>query len=191
MFILSLVILLTLFILQVFFRPFLKKRIHWFVFAVPVIAFGVSVYYSVAQYLLWQSTEPSKYLLPPYTPVAYFLRYSLFHFFAPYIASLVLAGIFYFVAKLMNKKSGERFFEGEEIGLAAIVLFIAGFPGILFVFGFIIAAYLLIHLSNLVFKRKLEVIPVYYLWLPGGLFAIILTVIWLSRFNIWSALKIS
>lgn len=191
MFILSLSLLLALIILQIFYRPFIEKKINLFLIAIPILIAGVGLYYSTSQYLLWQSVEPSKYLLPPYTPISYFIRYSMVRFFAPHIISLIFAVVFFAVARFMNKRTEERFFEREEISLASIALFLSGFPGILFVFSFIIAVYLLIHLANFFFKRKIEVIPVYYLWLPGALFAIIITTIWLSRLNFWTLLKIS
>lgn len=191
MFILSVAILSFLFILQLFFRPILKKWINWFVAAAVILALGMGTYYSILQYSVWSSAELSKYFLPPFQPITYFLRYSAFRFFMPSVVSFVFAGLFYSIARIINKRSGERFFEREEIGLAAIALFISGFPGIIFVFGFIIAVYLLVHLINLALKRKIEIVPVYYLWLPSSLFAIILTTTWLSKLNLWSLLKIS
>lgn len=185
------VIIAILLSLQIFARPFLSRHIKKAIFIIPLVIFSVGVYYSFSQYSLWISAEPSKYLLPPYEPINYFLRYSFLKFFAPHVVSLILAAIFFAAATVLNKRGDERFFEREEIGLASIALFIAGFPGILFVFAFIVAAYLLIHIANLFLKRKLEVIPVYYLWLPGCLFAIILTAVWISRMNFWSSLIIS
>lgn len=60
-----------------------------------------AVLLTYATYSLWSYTVPSKYLLPPYQPISYFLQYSFFHFFISFFLALalgfVVGGILFFL----------------------------------------------------------------------------------------------
>ncbi len=182
--------LLLLIALQIFAKNFLAKNVKIFTLIPIVIIFSIAGYYAFSQYRLWQTIPLARNLLPPVAPIAYFLRYSLYHFFLSYLISLLFATVFYFLAKFLNKRKDERFFEREELNFAFIALFLSGFPGVLFVFIFIILAYLLVHLANLFIRKKIEVVPLYYLWFPSAILAIVLISIWFNQTNIWQSMRL-
>ncbi len=174
--------------LQKYELKFLKYIFYFSIFAV----FPSLIYYSYQQYIVWQSAEPSKFLLPPYQNINYFLYYIGMRFFASYIVSLSVAFLFLFAAKYFNKKYDERFFYPEEIYLSALALFLSGHPGWLFYFIGLILLYLFLHLL-LAVSRRLSVnetrISLYYWWIPMAIFVIILNNL-LIRLEWWKLLKI-
>ncbi|MEK7634553.1 MAG: hypothetical protein AAB396_01550 [Patescibacteria group bacterium] len=174
--------------LQEYELKFLKYIFYFSIFAV----FSSLIYYSYQQYIVWQSAEPSKFLLPPYQSVNYFLYYIGMRFFAPYIVSLSISILFLFVAKIFNKKYDERFFYPEELWFGALALFFAGWPGSLFYFIGLILIYLILHLLLAVSRKSLikeTRISLYYWWIPLAIFVILLSNL-LIELEWWKLLKI-
>ncbi len=163
-----------------------------FIFSILVI-FCLLFYISYQQYQLWSQgdyNEISKYLLPPYQSVNYFIFYALIRFFNPYLISLAAGILFLFSAKILNKKYEERFFYPEEFYLGGLAIFLVGHPGWLFYIVFLLIIYLLIHLfSSLVIRSSSFRISLYYLWLPAAIFVIIIGK-WLEILPIWQILNI-
>lgn len=160
-----------------------------FLFSV-VIIFILLFYQSYQQYQVWAQNEPSKFLLPPYQNIGYFIFYAGSRFFASYLISLAAAVLFFFLAKILNKKHNECFFYPEEYYLGAISLFLVGHPGWLFYGVFIIVFYLLIHIYSLFANHySLMRISSYYLWLPTAIFVIIISK-WLQALPFWQLLKL-
>ncbi len=177
-------------------RPFSVKFIKTiFIFAI-VAVFSLLIYYSYRQYVAWVSVEPSKFLLPPYQSIDYFIKYVGARLFAPYSISLVAALVFLYVAKTLNKKYEERFFEPEELWLGALALFLTGWPGSLFYLISLIFLYLIIHIfitfyNKLFFRinpREVRV-GLRFWWLPLAIFVIIINK-WLINLGAWKLLKI-
>ncbi len=104
-----------------------------------VLVFGFAAFNSWQQFALWQSGERTKFLLPPYQSFDYFVYYARYHFFNPYLVSLLMGGALFYGAQKLNRKYGERFFEAVEPYLLLISLFLSGTPGWM--------AYLIIFLS--------------------------------------------
>lgn len=181
--------LLLLIALQIFAKKFLARHIKFFTLIPIIVVFAIAGYNTFLQYRLWESVPLSKNFLPPVTPITYFLRYSFYHFFISNVVSLVFATVFYFLAKFLNKRKDERFFEKEELNFAFIALFLSGFPGVLFVFVFIVLTYLLVHLVNLFIKKKIETVPLYYLWFPSALLAILLISVWFNHTGVWQSMR--
>jgi len=82
-----------LFLILSFLSFFLKaeKRINYLSFLLIFLIFTFLFYsflLSVLQYLIWKNNNFSKLLLPPYTPISYFLNYALFNFFRDFIFRL-------------------------------------------------------------------------------------------------------
>ncbi|MEK7162881.1 MAG: hypothetical protein AAB696_01170 [Patescibacteria group bacterium] len=160
-----------------------------FLFSI-ILIFILLFYQSYQQYQVWSQNELSKFLIPPYQNISYFIFYVGVRFFAPYLISLVVALIFIFSAKALNKKYDDRFFEPEELYFGAISLFLVGHPGWLFYSVFIIIFYLLIHLYSLfIIHNSSNRISLYYVWLPTAIFVILISS-WLQKFSLWSLLKL-
>lgn len=166
-----------------------------FYFSIAAI-FSLLVYYSYQQYVAWQSVEPSKYLLPPYASFNYFIKYVGFRFFGPYLISLAASLLLLFSLNRLNKKYEERFFYPEELPMAALAMFLTGWPGSLFYFVGLISVYLIIHfLISIYYKFFLRFglneirVSLRHWWIPIAIIVIIINK-WLVGLEWWRMLKI-
>jgi hypothetical protein len=154
------------------------------------IIFLTGIIFSVRVYLSWLRDEIGRYLLPPHQPIFYFLFYSGFRFFIPYALSLIIALIFVLAMNLLNRRGEEKFFEKEEPWLAGLAIFLSGHPGWLIYLSILLVVYLFAHFFERIRGRKDKRISLYHLWIPVGLFVILINVFWLSRCFWWLKLKI-
>jgi hypothetical protein len=168
-----------------------KVRIYKYIFFFSVlIIFALLFYQSWQQYQIWLMGGQSKFLLPPYQPINYFLFYALARFFAPHLISLFFAILFFFSAKALNKKYQERFFHSEEYWMGALAVFLTGHPGWIFYAVLIIFIYLIIQIfSFLISHYSLLRVSLYYLWIPTAIFVIIIGKYWLQYLPVWQVLK--
>lgn len=168
-------------------------RIYEYIFLIVIVLIFILLFYqSWQQYQFWSRDEVSQFLLPPYQSINYFIFYAIARFFAPYLISLAVAILFLFSAKALNKKYQERFFKPEEPYFGAIAIFLTGHPGWLFYLVILIFIYLVLHLSLVIGQLSIvkgNRISLYYLWLPTGIFVIIIQR-WLELLPLWSLLKI-
>jgi len=165
----------------------------YFFYGVIILIFGNAFYLSYSQYKIWKygtASDFTKFLLPPYQSINYFIGYSLFHFFTAHLISLVFAFSFLKIAKYYNKKFEERFFYPEEYYLGALAIFLSGFPGI---FLYIISIFFASVLGSLILNKfstlRGERVSFYYLWIPTAIFVIIISK-WLAETKIWQLFKI-
>lgn len=171
-------------------RSFLAKFAK-LVFGAAILAiFAFLIYLSLEQYQVWLNQPLTKFLLPPYQSIAYFIFFSATRFFAPYLISLVIAILFLILTERLNRKFEERFFEPEEPYFGATALFLLGHPGWFIYFLVLVALYLFLHLVySLVYFRSTR-LSLYHLWLPLALFVILLNKYWFSGTHFWSLLSI-
>ncbi len=148
---------------------------------------GIIGYTSYLQYKVWaESPFFGKYLLPPYQSGFYFIGYVGALFWAQWIFALAAAIFIPLLAYYLNRRAGERFFEPEELPLFALGIFLTGYPGFLVYLVVLMVTGVLLSLYYVI--RGLGRAPLYYLWLPAALFAMIMK-IWvispamLAQFN--------
>jgi len=113
---------------QIILRPYLVKRvklIFWLVLAFQIL---LTFYDVKKQYSIWQTSELTNRLLPPYQPIGFFLSYGFSRFLIPLIFSVAAALIFLFLTKYLNRRFQERFFYPEESYLGAIAILIISHP---------------------------------------------------------------
>jgi len=196
--IISLVILVIALGAQILFLRFFRfnlrntnlLRIYVYIFYFSIFAvFSLLIYYSYQQYIAWASVEPSKFLLPPYQSIDYFIKYIGARFFTPYLISLISALVFFYVAQILNKKYEERFFDSEELWLGALAIFLIGWPGAFFYFIGLIIFYFLLSTFYFLLHGKNHRLSLYYLWLPLAIFVILINK-WLIELGLWKLLKI-
>jgi len=178
----------------------INADIFKYIFLISLFLIFILLFYqSFKQYQFWSQNEVSKHLLPPYQSINYFIFYVATRFFVPYLISLVVAILFFFAAKFLNKKYEERFFYPEEYYLGALAIFLMSHPGWLFYLALLIVIYLIIHLvaltqnnadSNAEQRGMVRRISLYYLWLPTAIFVIIIINYWFQNFSWWNTLKI-
>lgn len=136
-----------------------------------IVIFGLSFYFAFAQYQNWQEGSLTQFFLPPHQGISYFLVDVGKKIFSPWLIAIIAAIVVPRIAERLNKKYRGRFFHDEEIGLMRIAVFLTGYPGFLLYLVFILIAELLLTTYYLLFTKGPA--PLYYLWLPMAIFAII------------------
>lgn len=152
------------------------KLLNWTWFLSIIGIIGVNIYLSYLQYQAFQDSELSKFLLPPYQGIGYFVSYVFARFFAQWVVAAAVSLLVSMVARFLNKKFGERFFEKEEIALIGLGVFLSGYPGFFFYLGIIMIFGVLASLIYTILKKGR--LPLYHFWLPASAFAMIIKV-WL------------
>lgn len=142
------------------------------VLALQTIKAGLLVF---GQYYLWSHNAFSQGFLPPYTPISYFINYVGYRFVLPFIFSVFIACIFYFLAKILNRRSQNRLFYEDEPGLIFYGIIVVGHPLWLFYFFAILAGAIIFYLFALVSKKLKfgEVFSLRYLWLIAAFLILI------------------
>ncbi len=124
---------------------FFQKMTYW-----KIIGFfmGFRLIYALfktaVQYHIWeQAGGLSRFLLPPYRPISYFIGYSITHFWLSTLIDILIAAIFYAFLRLL-KKYNSRFFEKDEPELGFLTALIVGWPNVVLIipFAFIFVAIL-------------------------------------------------
>lgn len=157
-------------------RPFVVRHIRLITLGAAGGLFAALVVFALTQYRLWESFEPQKFLLPPHSGIGYFLGYAGWKFFAPYALSGVIAVLFFYLARVYNRRHGEEFFYTEEYDMIALALFLTGTPGWVFYLLFVaLAAFFIILFRRFILcnGEKFSLLP---LWWPLALFAILIDV---------------
>ena len=159
-----------------------------FLFSVVLILL-LLFYSSYRQYQIWSHGQIARFLLSPYNQT-YFIFYVAFRFFLPYLISFLAGILFLLLSKYFNRKYENRFFCPEEPYLAALSIFLTGYPGWLIYLTALILSYLFLHfVSSIISSRRGGRIPLYYLWIPVAIFVILIQK-WLETLPLWSLLKI-
>lgn len=138
-----------------------------------VLQAAVALYWTRAQYNAWHNDPVSKFLLPPYRGWGYFAGYVSDRFIGPFILAVIGSIFLMYIARILNRRFGERFFEAEEPALFGAGAFLSGYPGILFYVPFVLIAGALLTLAYQLGGKGRA--PFYFLWLPVSLLAILIT----------------
>jgi len=154
-------------------RSFLVHSIKYIWRIAALGYFVLSVYWSWALYEAWQGNSLMRFVLPPYnSDWNYYISKVAVDIFGPWVIALVVGVAFGLFAHYMNARSGERFFEKEEIPILALGIFLTGYPGFLFYIFFVLFA--AIFQSLYYTARGKGRAPLYYFWLPLAILAIII-----------------
>lgn len=131
-----------------------KIGIYFLIFILANLVFIFwSAFLSLNQYLLWQKHEISKYLLPPYQKINYFLSYAYFHFWRDFFYRILGIFLIFISFKFLNFTFKRDIFYDEEKILVPILALFYFFPyNLLFLFlGFFML--LLLIMMNLLRKK--------------------------------------
>ncbi len=157
-----------------------------FIFSIIIIT-GSALYQTRAQFLLWQGDTISQYLIPPYRGMSYFALYAFTHFWEAFVVSGIVGLICFWVAWVVNRRFGGRFFEDEELYYIALGIFLTGHPGwILYVF-IVFIMYVIYSACATVIFHRMERVSFYYFWLPCAA-ATILASAYMMQFSWYSNL---
>jgi hypothetical protein len=179
----------------IFKRSFLRQYAKTIFFLAIAAVTLLNIYYSRNLYVVWGQSPIMRAMLPPTTPINYFLFYVFIWAFAPYLLSLAAALILMWALKLSNRKSGGKYCETEEPWIAATAIFLCGWPGWLVYLIILIVTYLLAHLLFSVSRRLRRCewiddrLPLYHLWIPIAACSILISKLWLpGALPFWSKL---
>ncbi len=144
-----------------------------------ILILGWSCFQSYQQYQIWSGNALSKYFIPPYQSIAYFLKYSFTLFFKSYLISLMAGLLFLWLANLLNNRCQKRFFEEGEPYLGTLAIFVLGQPFWIFYF---IAMMLVGFLGSLFLALKAKKnktqsfirFPFYHFWIPVAIIVMII-----------------
>ena len=158
---------------QIFSRPFLVRRRKWFWWGSAVIICAGALFLVWTQYRMWAAGEPGKFLLPPYRSIGYFFSYVGHRIFGQWLLSFLAGALGGYAAYRLNRRYGLRFFEDEEPWLFAMGILLAGYPGFLFYIPLVFLVGVLLTLAYTILRKGRA--PLYWLWLPLAIFAILIT----------------
>ena len=128
-------ILEAIFFLLVIAAPIVcaKNRTRYFSYAFWGVA-GLfllrAIIFTYFLHVLWSRSAPSKYLLPPYQPISYFVGYSFFHFYFSFLLDLGAISIIS-LCFLILKKYRDHALQAGDIALYACCAMIVRWPLIL------------------------------------------------------------
>lgn len=163
------------------------KKIFLINIIIVAILLGVLTY---LQYDGWTRSQLTSYLLPPTTPVTYFIQYVFFRIWASHVVSCIIAVLFVFIARIINKKKEQMLLHDGEEWLLGSALFLSGFPGVVI----FLPVFLLLFLFSSIFKTiqkgvGYRVSP-YFLWLPTALCVILIIYLFFTDASWWTMLRL-
>lgn len=171
-------------------RGFFPPRRLVLVYALLIAFFALEkIYLTYTQFSLWQDNNLSRYFLPPYRSIGYFIQYAFFRFWAHFLAALVFSLALLWITSYFNRRHRQRYFWPEEPYFIALAVLVVGYPGLLVYFSLILLAPFLISSLQFLISKKAERISYYYLWLSLALAALVLNR-WLETFWWWGKLII-
>lgn len=157
---------------QVFIRSFLVRYVRAVFFTSAVVVFVIALYFSYLQYFAWQENSVTKFFLPPYQGVGYFIEYVGSRIVGEWVIAFLAALLLGFTAHRLNRRFGERFLEPEEPWFLALGVFLSGYPGFLFYMILMLFFGLLFSTFYFLLSRGRRA-PLYFVWLPMAVLAII------------------
>lgn len=105
------------------------------------------------QYYVWQSSDFSKFFLPPFQPLSYFIGYTYHHFWLASVLSLVVVVILFGVLELIRKyRQGEIAL--EEVFLILSSCLLVSWPRVVILIPLLFFTALIIGLINFLFLKN-------------------------------------
>jgi len=171
--------------LQIFERDFLKRSIRLIAFGAFVAVVLYWTYISVLQYQAFEG-GPLGYTLHTTDGIRWFFGYVRLHYWNTHLISFIAAILLILIAEYFHKKKGKIFFEDEELYIAALGIFLVGYPGILF---YIPLMLLLPAIAAAIFLKKGERMPLYYFWMPVAIGVILAVQFWGVHQSWWNSFR--
>ena len=169
-------LVISLLILSFFFKRGSKDllRASFLIYLLGIfLSIGISLLQASLTYFLWERNSLSHLLLPPFTPISYFLSYVFFHFFRPMLFNLSLSLLLLALLKIFNKIFRGRLFFEEEIYFASFAVLASPFPTNLLLIILVFLSGILVSLSKKTCKKRVEFTSLYHFWLPLAILMII------------------
>lgn len=163
------------------------KKIFWTNIIIAAVFLIVVTY---LQYDGWTRSQLTSYLLPPTTSISYFIQYVFFRIWASHVVSCIIAVLFIFIARIINKKKEQMLLHDGEEWLLGSALFLSGFPGVVI----FLPVFLLLFLFSSIFKTLQKGIGYrvspYFLWLSTALCVILIIYLFFTDAPWWTMLRL-
>ncbi len=108
-------------------RLSVAKDFQKLILIVIIFRFCYAGFLTFLQYDFWLQNDFSRFLLPPYQSIEYFLSYSFSHFWLKVLLSVISASVFFIFLYLLKKYRSGLFEEGE-IELGFLLSLVSGWP---------------------------------------------------------------
>jgi hypothetical protein len=167
----SIVVLFLLSGAQLFGKRFSYKYVKICFFFSIAAVFLSDLYSTFLQYEIWKGNPVSSFLLPPHESWIYFASYAIPRFFSPLLISVAAAIVFKSTAEYLNRRFDERFLEKGEEWLLASGILLSGYPGFIVYIPLMLVSALILSVFYSVLGKGRA--PLFYLWLPVAVFAIL------------------
>lgn len=179
-FYISLIILALTLAIQTSRRDLTLKAARTIFFVSLAAILGYLSYYTYLQYQAFNSGL-LRFTLGTQEGLLWFVGYVRLHFWDQYGVALLAAFLIVLIAEYFNKKKGGIFMEPEEFYLAALGIFLVGYPGFFF---YIILVLLASAVASAIFLKKGERLPLYYFWIPTAI-AVLIAIQLLGQYQPW------
>jgi len=150
----------------------IKQFIKPAVILILVLKVGEMVVKIINQYFVFKNSDVGPFLLPPHQQLnQFFFHYIDYRIIYPTLFPILIGLLFFFLTKIANRLSGERFFEKEEPWMFFYAIMLVGHPlWLVYIFAIFIIG-LILYFLRLIFKKINfgERLPLYYLSLPLAL----------------------
>ncbi len=150
----------------------IKQFIKPTVILILVLKVGEMVVKISNQYFVFKNSDVGPFLLPPHQQLnQFFFHYIDYRIIYPILFPILIGLLLFFLTKITNRLSGERFFEKEEPWMFFYAIMLVGHPlWLVYIFAIFIIG-LILYFLQLIFKKINfgERLPLYYLWLPLAL----------------------
>lgn len=128
----------------------IKNLIFWLIGG--TILFDILL--TLLQYFVWFNSGFSRFFLPPYTSIDYFIRYIFNHFWLADILTIFTAALLYLFLRLCRKYK-EQVISLADINIIFLVCLLLAWPKLLiFIPLFFILALLDIAINLIIFKNR-------------------------------------
>ena len=150
----------------------IKQFIKPAVILILVLKVGEMVVKIINQYFVFKNSDVGSFLLPPHQQLnQFFFHYIDYRIIYPILCPILIGLFLFFLTKIANRLSNERFFEKEEPWMFFYAIMLVGHPlWLVYIFAIFIIG-LILYFLQLIFKKINfgERLPLYYLWLPLAL----------------------
>ncbi len=145
-----------------------------------------SIFLSYFQYLAFKEHPISKYLLPPYQPLSYFIFYSLYHYFSDFYFRILGGIINLLTVIVLNFLFKKTLFYDDEYRIVFLSSILINFPFNLLIIPLNLLLIFFIHFKNFLFQKQfiLEKISTKNYWLFICFFLIIINIIFINDENL-------
>ena len=173
---LGLIILAGLLLYWILKKRLLEKKFLKFIAYIfsGIIVFQ-SIFSTILNWWVWSQQGISQRLLPPHSPITYFLRYSWQHYWFESIVTITTAIIVFFGIYFLNKKFEKNLFYNEEKYLAALGILAVGWPNCLIFLCLVLFLGVVLHLISFLFNKGRNRLTLLYFWIPCALLILLLS----------------